>query len=191
MSFFLEIWAPGEYTWCTCTSTRVLYVVLPWTAKLLRGMDRQIYRDPKAAKPLRFIYRHPKPAKRNTFIANHRQYPYGQSTGTGSTEPCTSAHKLRYHRLLPRLQLWLGIDVLVLSTYSRNVPVFAYLHGARIQYLATGRYFPSSLPILVWPEQIDLFDPKRAAAWQNRQIYPAPNLRKLKIDRFILQNQRT
>ena len=45
-----------------------------------------------------------------------------------------------------------GIDVLVLSTYSRNVPVFAYLHGARIQYLATGRYFPSSLPILVWPE---------------------------------------
>ena len=34
----------------------------------------------------------------------------------------------------------------------RNVPVFAYLHGARIQYLATGRYFPSSLPILVWPE---------------------------------------
>ena len=37
-------------------------------------------------------------------------------------------------------------------TYSRNVPVFAYLHGARIQYLATGRYFPSSLPILVWPE---------------------------------------
>ena len=50
-------------------------------------------------------------------------------------------------------ELWLGIDVvLVLSTYSRNVPVFAYLHGARIQYLATGRYFPSSLPILVWPE---------------------------------------
>ena len=45
-----------------------------------------------------------------------------------------------------------GIDVLVLSTYSRNVPVFAYLHGARIQYLATRRYFPSSLPILVWPE---------------------------------------
>ena len=38
------------------------------------------------------------------------------------------------------------------GTYSRNVPVFAYLHGARIQYLATGRYFPSSLPILVWPE---------------------------------------
>ena len=36
--------------------------------------------------------------------------------------------------------------------YSRNVLVFANLHGARIQYLATGRYFPSSLPILVWPE---------------------------------------
>ena len=116
-------------------------------------------------------------------VLNHAQARINYGTGTAFFSFLRAVP-------VPVPQLWLGIDVLVLSTYSRNVPVFAYLHGARIQYLATGRYFPSSLPILVWPEQIDLFDPKRAAAWQNRQIYPAPNLRKLKIDRFILQNQR-
>ena len=73
-------------------------------------------------------------------VLNHAQARINYGTGTA------------FFSFLRAVPVPVGIDVLVLSTYSRNVPVFAYLHGARIQYLATGRYFPSSLPILVWPE---------------------------------------
>ena len=47
---------------------------------------------------------------------------------------------------------WYCIRIMYLYLLTCVVRAFTRLHGARIQYLATGRYFPSSLPILVWPE---------------------------------------